>query len=93
MRKKMKSVVAMVLSFALTGAVLAGCGESRQPRQDTQQSIPTNILEETQQNPAAEEAETAEKPTQTAGGCEDNFTVDFLKLDADGVLATNGINH
>ena len=85
MRKKMKSVVAMVLSFALTGAVLAGCGESRQPRQDTQQSIPTNILEETQQNPAAEEAETAEKPTQTA--------VDFLKLDADGVLATNGINH
>ncbi|GFI02324.1 hypothetical protein IMSAG025_02059 [Muribaculaceae bacterium] len=35
MRKKMKSVVAMVLSFALTGAVLAGCGESRQPRQDT----------------------------------------------------------
>jgi len=50
-------------------------------------------LEETQQNPAAEETETAEKPTQTAGGCEDNFAVDFLKLDADGVLATNGINH
>lgn len=66
MRKKMKSVVVMVMSLALTGAVLTGCGESQQPPQETQQGIP----EEIQQEPDTEmtEAETTEKPAQTSGG-------------------------
>ncbi len=74
MRKKMKSVVVMVMSLALTGAVLTGCGESQQPPQETQQGIP----EEIQQEPDTEmtEAETTEKPAQTSGGYEDNFAVD-----------------
>ena len=64
----------MVMSLALTGAVLTGCGESQQPPQETQQGIP----EEIQQEPDTEmtEAETTEKPAQTSGGYEDNFAVD-----------------
>lgn len=80
MRKKLKSLVVMVLGLALTGAVLTGCGESRQPGQETQQGgIPTSISEETVQDSAAEKAEadeTTEKPVQTSGGYEDNFAVD-----------------
>ena len=78
MRKKMKNVAVMVLGFALTGAVLAGCGESQQSRQDTQQGIPTNISEETGQDSVSERAETdaVEKPAQTSEGYEDNFAVD-----------------
>lgn len=86
MKKKMKNVAVMVLGFALTGAVLAGCGESQQSRQDTQQGIPTNISEETGQDSVSERAETdavekaetdaAEKPAQTSEGYEDNFAVD-----------------
>ena len=86
MRKKMKKVAVMVLGFALTGAVLTGCGESRQPRQNTQQGIPTSISEETVQDSAVEKAETdeaektgtdkMEKTAQTSEGYEDNFAVD-----------------
>ena len=78
MKKKMKNVAVMVLGFALTGAVLAGCGESQQSRQDTQQGIPTNISEETGQDSVSERAETdaVEKPAQTSEGYEDNFAVD-----------------
>ncbi len=80
MRKKLKSLVVMVLGLALTGAVLTGCGESRQPGQETQQEgIPASISEETVQDSAAEKEEadeTAEKPVQTSGGYEDNFAVD-----------------
>ncbi len=36
MGKKMKSMASMVMGFVLTGVVLTGCGESRQPRQETQ---------------------------------------------------------
>lgn len=86
MRKKMKNLAVMVLGFALTGAVLTGCGESQQSRQDTQQGIPTNISEETGQDSVSERAETdaaekaetdvVEKPAQTSEGYEDNFAVD-----------------
>ena len=80
MRKKLKSLVVMVLGLALTGAVLTGCGESRQPGQETQQEgIPASISEETVQDSAAEKAgadESTEKPVQTSGGYEDNFAVD-----------------
>lgn len=80
MRKKMRRVIVMVLGFALTGAVLTGCGESRQPGQETQQGIPVSIPEETQQETVTEASEdtaqTAEKPVQTAEKDEDNFVVD-----------------
>ena len=92
MRKKMRRVIVMVLGFALTGAVLTGCGESRQPGQETQQGIPVSIPEETQQETVTEASEaetvkepieasedtaqTAEKPVQTAEKYEDNFAVD-----------------
>ncbi len=80
MRKKMKNVVVMALGFALTGAVLTGCGESQQSRQDTQQGIPANISEETGQDSDSvakkEEADETEKVAQTSKGYEDNFAVD-----------------
>lgn len=83
MGKKMRRVVVMVLGFALTGAVLTGCGESRQPGQETQQGIPVSMPEETVTEMAEAEAETvkepiqaAEKPVQTAEEYEDNFAVD-----------------
>lgn len=78
MKKKMKNVAVMVLGIALTGAVLTGCGESQQSRQDTEQDIPTNISEETERDSVSERTETdaAEKPAQTSEGYEDNFAVD-----------------
>lgn len=57
MRKKMKNVAVMVLGFALTGAVLTGCGESRQSRQAMPQGITTGISEETGQESVPEKAE------------------------------------
>lgn len=75
MRKKMKSMVVTVLSLALTGAVLTGCGESSQSRQEIQQDIPGSGTEETQQETSAEvageetaEVETAEQPAQASEG-------------------------
>ncbi len=87
MRRKMKRVVVMILSLALAGAVLTGCGESPQSRQEVQQGIPETIPEETPRDVVTEredtEAETAEKPaqeerkpTQTSEKYEDNFAVD-----------------
>lgn len=68
MRKKMKNVAVMVLGFALTGAVLTGCSESQQSRQDTQKGIPA-ISEETGQDSVAETAQASKE-------YEDNFAVD-----------------
>ena len=78
MRKKMKNVAVMILGFVLTGAVLAGCGESRQSRQDAQQGTPANISEEPVQDSIEEKTETeeVEKAVQTSEGYEDNFAVD-----------------
>ena len=78
MRKRRKNVAVMFLSFVLTGVALMGCGESQQPRQDTQQDISTSISEETEQDSVAEKVETdeTEKTTQTWEGYEDNFAVD-----------------
>lgn len=78
MNRKMKNMVVMVLGLVLTGAVLAGCGESGQPLEDTQQGIPTSISEETRQDAVTEveEEEVPERPAQAAGGYEDNFAVD-----------------
>lgn len=70
MGKKMRRVVVMVLGFALTGAVLTGCGESRQPGQETQQGIPVSMPEETQQETVTEvaeaEAETVKEPIEVS---------------------------
>ncbi len=44
MRKK--SAVVMILSLALTGAVLTGCGASRQSRQEIQQETTSSMLQE-----------------------------------------------
>lgn len=76
MRKK--SAVVMILSLALTGAVLTGCGASRQSRQETQRETTSNMLQETQVDTVVDEVETetAEKTDQTTAGYEDNFAVD-----------------
>lgn len=87
MEKKMKRAVILVLSFALTGAVLTGCGESRKDTkkdgpestvQETQQDSSSNMREEIQQDIGVDEAETeeSEKNDQIAAGYEDNFAVD-----------------
>ena len=81
---KMKSVVVMVLSLVMAGAVLAGCGDQQQ---NTQQSPPVSASQATEQNaPAPEKAEEekAEKgepeitgeEVQTSQVYEDNFAVD-----------------
>lgn len=69
MKKKMKSVVVMVLGFVLAGAVLAGCGEKKQEQQDTQQSAPADISQETEQDSEPEKAEagTTEKAEAETG--------------------------
>ncbi len=46
---KKKSVVAMILSLALTGAVLTGCGENSQSQQETQQGTRQETQQGTQQ--------------------------------------------
>ena len=78
MGKRMKNMAVMVLGIALTGAVLTGCGESRQSRQDTQQGASAGISEETGQGSAAEKAEAdeTEETAQASKEYEDNFAVD-----------------
>lgn len=87
MRRKMKNVVVMILSLALIGAVLTGCGESPQSGQQTQQGIPERIPGETEQGQdtvtETAETETEEKQVQEEGKSvetseeyEDNFAVD-----------------
>ena len=62
---KMKRIMITILSFALMGAVVAGCGENRQSRQDTQQDVPQSISQVTQQDPIDDKTgeETVEKET------------------------------
>lgn len=76
MRKK--SAVVMIMSLALTGAVLTGCGASRQPSQETKQEITSNMLQETQVDTVVDEVETETvgKMAQVTSGYEDNFAVD-----------------
>ncbi len=79
MRKKMKRTITMVLSFALTGVVLTGCGESKQSYQDTQKKeISQSIMQETQQDTTVNQAETEEtgKNNQIMPEYKDNFEVD-----------------
>lgn len=78
MRKEMKSAVVTVLGLVLMGAVLAGCGENQQSLQDTQQSVPLSMLQESMRDSATEnvESETVEKTEQTSERYEDNFAVD-----------------
>lgn len=83
MRNKMKSVAAMVMSLVLTGAVLAGCGESQQ---ETKSDNAQNIIQETKpdnaevktESGAAEimEVEIKDETVQITEGYEDNFAVD-----------------
>ncbi len=74
MRKK--SAVVMIMSLALTGAVLTGCGASRQSRQETKQEITSNMLQETQMDTVVDEVETADKMAHATSAYEDNFAVD-----------------
>lgn len=87
MRKKIRNAAVMVFCFALTGAVLTGCGESGQSRQDVPQDIPMSISEETMQDSApekvepkttgkAEQPETDGEEIQASHVYEDNFAVD-----------------
>lgn len=73
MKKEMKSAVVMILSLALTGALLTGCGGSRQPRQDTQQESAPNVLPETAQDTVVDEVETKQDGagTEPAGSVMD----------------------
>lgn len=90
MKKKLSHVIAVILSFALAGAVLTGCGEGRQSGQEAQQNSSESIRQEAQQGSsqsAPRETRTAavtdEAKTETSGkadqitaGYEDNFAVD-----------------
>lgn len=73
MKKEMKSAVVMILSLALTGALLTGCGGSRQPRQDTQQESAQNVLPVTAQDTVVDEVETKQDGagTEPAGSVMD----------------------
>lgn len=78
MKKEMKRAVVMILSFALTGAVLMGCSESQQSNPDTQQDSSQSVSQETQQDTVVDEVETesTEISNQITAGYEDNFAVD-----------------
>lgn len=90
MIKVINKVPVLVLSLALTGAVLTGCGESRQSRQETQTDNTQNTTQETQtdnaqntkkvtqQDTAADEVQriTTEEDEPATAGYEDNFAVD-----------------
>lgn len=81
MKRKMKNVVVMILSIALAGAVLTGCGESQKPVQEAQQDV-TNALEREEQDITdasqedESESEVEEETVQKSEGYEDNFAVD-----------------
>ncbi len=61
MRKKMKSAAIIILSLALAGAVLTGCGDGRQSGQDTQQSTPADISKESEPDSLADSEKAVEK--------------------------------
>lgn len=54
---KRKNAVVIVMSFVLIGAVLAGCGKSRQSGQDIPMSIPQESTQENEKASAAEKSE------------------------------------
>lgn len=86
MRKKGKSIAVIILSSALTGSILTGCGESQKSLQDTQQGTSTYAVEEAGQDFIIEkvqidetgkvQASEEEKAKQSSEGYEDNFAVD-----------------
>lgn len=65
MKKRIKSAVVIIFSFALTGAILTGCGKSQSPSQDTQQSTSQNVMQETPQNTTMDKTETKKTETET----------------------------
>lgn len=77
MRKTIKGTVAKVFSVVLTGAILTGCGESNQSRQDIQKDSSPSVVQEAQKDMNLDEAgtEAAGKNNQTAVTYEDNFAV------------------
>lgn len=65
MKKRIKSAVVIIFSFALTGAILTGCSKSQSPSQDTQQSTSQNVMQETPQNTTMDKTETKKTETET----------------------------
>jgi len=72
---KKEKAIAMVLTFALAGAVLTGCGESQPPLQDAQQRISISIPEESSPDSAAEKTGTEAAAKPEAGIDEADQTV------------------
>lgn len=64
MRKKIKSVAVIVLSFVLTGTVLAGCGENQQSQQNTQKETQQDTQQNIQQDTQKDVAESISQETQ-----------------------------
>ena len=60
MKMKKKSIVVMVLSFVLTGALLAGCGE-KQSEQEPQQDTSAGVTQEIEEVVEETEAEVTEE--------------------------------
>lgn len=80
---KLKNTVIIILSLALAGTAITGCGETPQLWQDAQQDISMSISQEKTEKELEpdsavkeEETKTAEKSEQTETGYEDNFAVD-----------------
>lgn len=79
---KLKNTVIIILSLALAGAAMTGCGETPQLWQDAQQDISMSISQEKTEkelepdSAVKEETKTTEKSEQTETGYEDNFAVD-----------------
>ncbi len=67
MRKKIKSAVIMVLSFALAGAALMSCGDNQK---ESQQSIPISTSQETGQDSVVEKVELETTETVESGTIE-----------------------
>lgn len=75
MRKK--SIVVMILSLALTGTALTGCGESGQSRQDIPQQESSQSIHQYTASDGAE-TEVSEIGGQITAEYEDNFAVDSM---------------
>lgn len=90
MRKKLKNMAVLVLSFALTGMILTGCGEGKEEiRQEPDAEISQENEQDFSEQPVAESVEDEDiesvenediGPVDKAGerseGYEDNFAVD-----------------
>lgn len=69
MKKRMKSTATMVLAFVLTGAVLAGCGESPDSQRDDFQGISLESQQESGENRQQEAGGNQQKESsQETGG-------------------------